>query len=140
MAKIGRNAPCPCGSGKKYKKCCLSADEEAARRSRPPMPPPPGFVWEEDPLDKLSNRVVDLIEAGRLDEADAVCDQLAAEYPDMIDPIERRAMVLEARGDAAAAAHHYRLAADYARTHEGFEPDSVTYYVDKARELAGAQT
>jgi hypothetical protein len=22
--KIGRNAPCPCGSGKKYKKCCMS--------------------------------------------------------------------------------------------------------------------
>jgi SEC-C motif len=22
MAKIGRNEPCPCGSGKKYKKCC----------------------------------------------------------------------------------------------------------------------
>lgn len=22
--KIGRNAPCPCGSGKKYKQCCLS--------------------------------------------------------------------------------------------------------------------
>lgn len=22
--KIGRNAPCPCGSGKKFKKCCLS--------------------------------------------------------------------------------------------------------------------
>jgi SEC-C motif-containing protein len=21
--KTGRNAPCPCGSGKKYKKCCL---------------------------------------------------------------------------------------------------------------------
>ncbi|MCD6389209.1 MAG: SEC-C domain-containing protein [Desulfobulbaceae bacterium] len=21
--KIGRNQPCPCGSGKKYKKCCL---------------------------------------------------------------------------------------------------------------------
>jgi uncharacterized protein YecA (UPF0149 family) len=20
--KIGRNVPCPCGSGKKYKKCC----------------------------------------------------------------------------------------------------------------------
>lgn len=27
--KIGRNDPCPCGSGKKYKKCCLNkADEE----------------------------------------------------------------------------------------------------------------
>ncbi len=22
-AKIGRNEACPCGSGKKYKKCCL---------------------------------------------------------------------------------------------------------------------
>ena len=22
--KIGRNAPCPCGSGRKYKKCCMS--------------------------------------------------------------------------------------------------------------------
>ena len=22
--KIGRNDPCPCGSGRKYKKCCLS--------------------------------------------------------------------------------------------------------------------
>jgi hypothetical protein len=24
---IGRNAPCPCGSGKKYKKCCMIKDE-----------------------------------------------------------------------------------------------------------------
>jgi hypothetical protein len=28
--KIGRNAPCPCGSGKKYKKCCLRKEAEAA--------------------------------------------------------------------------------------------------------------
>ena len=21
--KVGRNEPCPCGSGKKYKKCCI---------------------------------------------------------------------------------------------------------------------
>lgn len=25
MPKVGRNDPCPCGSGRKYKKCCLSA-------------------------------------------------------------------------------------------------------------------
>ncbi len=24
MTAIGRNDPCPCGSGKKYKKCCLT--------------------------------------------------------------------------------------------------------------------
>ncbi len=26
MTKIGRNDPCPCGSGKKYKKCCEAKD------------------------------------------------------------------------------------------------------------------
>ena len=26
MMKIGRNDPCPCGSGKKYKNCCLRKD------------------------------------------------------------------------------------------------------------------
>lgn len=29
--KIGRNSPCPCGSGRKYKHCCLSKDEDSAR-------------------------------------------------------------------------------------------------------------
>jgi hypothetical protein len=30
--QVGRNDPCPCGSGKKYKKCCLAKDEAAARQ------------------------------------------------------------------------------------------------------------
>lgn len=33
MAKLGRNEPCPCGSGKKYKKCCLGIN---AAISTPP--------------------------------------------------------------------------------------------------------
>jgi hypothetical protein len=43
----GRNEPCHCGSGKKYKHCCLEKDEEADRAERaqkasaePPPPPP----------------------------------------------------------------------------------------------------
>jgi hypothetical protein len=32
--KIGRNAPCPCGSGKKYKKCCLKLEEQRAAEER----------------------------------------------------------------------------------------------------------
>jgi hypothetical protein len=32
-AKIGRNDPCRCGSGKKYKRCCLESDEAAAREA-----------------------------------------------------------------------------------------------------------
>ncbi len=40
--KVGRNDPCPCGSGKKYKKCCLehrAASPVPLVRSVPPAPP-----------------------------------------------------------------------------------------------------
>ena len=54
---IGRNDPCRCGSGKKYKKCCLEKDEAAKLRqaaaeapsSSEPVPPPPSKprpVWQ----------------------------------------------------------------------------------------------
>ena len=33
---VGRNDPCPCGSGKKYKKCCLNAIEAGAPPTRLP--------------------------------------------------------------------------------------------------------
>jgi hypothetical protein len=33
MAKIGRNQPCPCGSGKKHKHCCLPAGQAGATPS-----------------------------------------------------------------------------------------------------------
>ena len=31
---VGRNEPCPCGSGRKYKHCCLDKDEARARTAR----------------------------------------------------------------------------------------------------------
>ena len=34
MVKISRNAPCPCGSGKKFKKCCLGKEQENQRQSK----------------------------------------------------------------------------------------------------------
>ena len=34
MTAPGRNEPCHCGSGKKYKQCHLAADEAAAREAR----------------------------------------------------------------------------------------------------------
>ncbi len=33
VPKIGRNAPCPCGSGKKYKKCCYDTDQKRLREA-----------------------------------------------------------------------------------------------------------
>ena len=33
-AKVGRNDPCPCGSGRKYKECCGRARRKRRRRLR----------------------------------------------------------------------------------------------------------
>jgi hypothetical protein len=30
--EIGRNEPCRCGSGKKYKRCCMDGDEKKRRK------------------------------------------------------------------------------------------------------------
>jgi hypothetical protein len=35
--RTGRNEPCPCGSGRKYKHCCLPADERAGREEKAPV-------------------------------------------------------------------------------------------------------
>jgi tetratricopeptide (TPR) repeat protein len=129
MAKIGRNDPCPCGSGKKYKKCCLARDEAriAAQTQRPePEAATPTLV--EDPLDELSNSVVDLIEQKRFDEALAVCEQLQREYPEVIDGLERFAMVHEARGDWALAVSYYRRALAFTE-----QPDQRDGFDDDAR-------
>ena len=37
MTTVGRNAPCPCGSGRKYKRCCYARDA-AARAAGIPAP------------------------------------------------------------------------------------------------------
>src|SRR4051812_29694277 len=40
---IGRNEPCPCGSGKKYKRCCgVNAAPKLTESKRPAFPFPQG--------------------------------------------------------------------------------------------------
>jgi hypothetical protein len=34
VKEIGRNDPCPCGSGKKYKKCCLGTEKDPLLKVR----------------------------------------------------------------------------------------------------------
>jgi protein O-GlcNAc transferase len=131
MAKVGRNDPCPCGSGKKYKKCCLPLHEESRAKEREAAALTPGFT----DLDDLSNSVVDLIEAGRLDDAEAACRELLTRYPDQIDGTERLAAVYEAKGEKKLAAEYYRKAAEFAKGSPGFDQELIDWYSSKAEEL-----
>ncbi len=131
MAKIGRNTPCPCGSGKKYKKCCLLLQKGATQ----PKPQPAKFIPVYTELDQLSNSVMDLIKQNKLDEAEAVSKQLLNEYPDQIDGFERLGQVYEARGKKQTAAVYYQKAADFAKTMTGFDEQSVEHYLSKAKKM-----
>jgi len=132
MAKIGRNAPCPCGSGKKYKKCCLM-HQEGAKRYSPKRKMQVIPVYTE--LDQISNSVVDLIKENKLDEARAVSRKLLVEYPDQVDGLNRLAMVYEARGEKGKAAEYYRKAADFAKSNEGFDSWAIDWFLSEAKRV-----
>ena len=135
MAKISRNAPCPCGSGKKYKRCCLDKDQTASRHKDHTAGSSGYFMDELDALDNLSNQVVDLINAGQLDQAHKLCQKLLSRYPDQIDGLERTAQVFEAKGKNKEASEYYRKAAEFAKSNPGFDPQSVQWYLDRAQRL-----
>ncbi len=54
--RTGRNDPCPCGSGKKYKKCCLPKEKETRRKEERQ---PPGYGPVERALKWLEKRYPD---------------------------------------------------------------------------------
>lgn len=122
MSKVGRNDPCPCGSGKKFKRCCIERVEAQERIERQEAEVERGWrtvtaldaaeqVLGESramaEVDRLADRAQELIESGRLDEADALARQLMAEYPGDAAGFERLAQVHEARGQRQAAAEEY---------------------------------
>lgn len=126
--KIGRNQPCPCGSGRKYKKCCL-------RAVTPTVEEAPAYVYTD--LDDLSNQVPQLLEQGKYDEAEEVCRNLLKQFPEQIDGLHRLAEVFEAKGDNLKAVEYYRRTAEFARGSKGFGKESVEYFTNKAEQLAG---
>jgi SEC-C motif len=78
--KVGRNDPCPCGSGKKYKKCCLAKDEAAQRVAArafqpPPLPPPP----PPSPLEQAQSKLWQEFEATKRAEQPALFRRALAE-------------------------------------------------------------
>jgi len=62
----GRNDPCPCGSGKKYKQCCMGKEPQQGQRSVVPA---------------LIRQAVSYLETGRLAQADAACQQALGLVP-----------------------------------------------------------
>ena len=163
MAKPGRNDPCPCGSGNKYKKCCLMKDEaaegevlaarqaardESAAAHQMRLRDVKAAIaarfadadGADDPFDDTlmheSNAVVELVHAGKLDEAEIKARDLLERYPDVHDGYDRLGMVHEARGENSEAAKCYRKVVEFIRKHpDNYDARFAEMFIEKIAKL-----
>ncbi len=146
MAKPGRNDPCPCGSGNKYKKCCLAKEEAVEREQLAEVDAKraeratahrlrlrnvraaiaarlSGAEDDDDALTIASNAAADLVRAGKLDEAEQAARGLLVRFPEVHDGYDRLGMVHEARGENRQAADCYRKVIEFIREHpDDYDP------------------
>ena len=93
MTGCGRNKPCPCGSGKKYKHCCLarnSGKSDAMKR-------------EEVRLQSALQGAIEHHQCGRLAEAEAGYRQILQAAPRHADALHLLGIVAQQRGNTEDA-------------------------------------
>src|SRR3972149_10668940 len=92
MNRAGRNDPCPCGSGKKYKRCCLQRVEAAAAGVHTVAKPAALNVPRA-----LQAAVAHHL-AGRLPEAEAIYRQILQAEPNHPDALHLLGVIAHQAG------------------------------------------
>lgn len=108
MNKVGRNDPCPCGSGKKYKQCCSSRD--VAQKPQSSMP-----------VEQMLQLAVDHHRSGRLPQAQALYHQILAIKP-------RHADALNLAGAVAGQGGNHAEAVELISKAIAINPRGIGYY------------
>ena len=157
MAKIGRNDLCPCGSGKKYKRCCLAKDEAAHREklaaanaaatnaaaTAAAAHQHAHFCHNcSHQLDDAANAVFALIDAKKFDEAEPAAHDVLVRFPSTHDGYECLGRLYQVKGDYRQAADCYRRVIEFARREPHlYDPDFVDHFqdlIDRIETLAAA--
>ncbi len=138
MSKIGRNQPCPCGSKIKYKHCCInkisSTEAQTVKKAtiiKDNISTPCMDIFE-DP-DKLSNDSIDLITAGKLNEAEVMALKFIKQFPTLHDGLERMGTICEIRKDYVKAKEYYEQAANLIYGDDsGYDRELGDFMMEKA--------
>jgi predicted O-linked N-acetylglucosamine transferase (SPINDLY family) len=96
----GRNNPCPCGSGKKYKSCCLQKEQAGAVRAPAANPA----------LAALAGQAALHLEAGRLQQAEALCQQILRQDATHADALQYKGQIALQQGRHSEAIELLSLA------------------------------
>ncbi|PKO62798.1 MAG: hypothetical protein CVU24_02470 [Betaproteobacteria bacterium HGW-Betaproteobacteria-18] len=138
MTKPGRNDPCPCGSGKKYKHCCLNktvqqAGKLATRQTQgshlpQPLPQPP--TRQPDAAANLVDQGNAQLQVGQLDAAIASYRLALVRRPDFAAAYCNLGTALDAQGQTDEAFACYRQALL-------LDPDDVHAHLNFGNALKG---
>jgi hypothetical protein len=90
MTKTNRNDPCPCGSGKKYKKCC---------GAEVTVPRAPAF----DPFSTMNDSAWRLVEAGNYAAASGACNGVLRLAPGNLSALHIKAVAESLLGNLESA-------------------------------------
>ena len=118
MPSIGRNSPCPCGSGKKYKVCCLNSPRGAAQggtvAKRAPTPERPSPAAIRNALEQATL----FYRTGHLADAEGLFRSVLAHEPNHEEAIEGLARLAIEGGRPSAAVTFLEQAV---MAHHGFD-------------------
>jgi hypothetical protein len=142
MAKIGRNDPCPCGSGKKHKRCCLATPGSNPAPIATATTVATAHPVEDDlcdccldDLNERADRALDLLVGGDIDDAEVIAKDLMRDFPREVEGIDLLSMVSEARGDRAGAASLLRRAIEIVREHPFHDAETRLLMRQRLRDL-----
>jgi tetratricopeptide (TPR) repeat protein len=111
-SKIGRNDPCPCGSGKKFKQCC------EATGAAPIQSPTNNFSPQQALQIAMSQH-----QSGNLAQAEILYRQVLQSNANQPDALHLLGLIAKQKGDLKTAAHLMRKALN-------FNPNYVEAFVN----------
>jgi SEC-C motif len=142
MAKIGRNDPCPCGSGKELKRCCMMEPSVAepgvnavetpssAAETHPDVCDCCGRELDDELNDRAYYIMARLLD-GHVDDAETLCLEFIRDFPDDADGHDLLSMIFEDRGQRTQALSLLRKASRIA--HDGQDYDAETRLIMRQR-------
>jgi Flp pilus assembly protein TadD len=111
VTKTGRNDPCPCGSGRKYKQCCQRQDDAQTVKRSVGVPSTQNLIKE----------AIEHQRAGRLPQAAAIYQQILRSEPTNPDALHLLGLIAQETGQLNTAIELIRLASS-------IKPSGAMYY------------
>lgn len=137
MAKIGRNDSCPCGSGRKHKRCCLTTTAAADAITSPAAVSAAAPLCDccVDRLEERADHILDEILSGRIERAELLCTHFLRDFPGEAEGLDLLSMIYEEKGLREQALELLRQASTIAHARADYDAETRSLMRQRIKEL-----